>query len=155
MAIIFITGMPGVGKTTTLEHLALEGYHVVETDVGYTGVIETDQGTEIGWDEEKIQHLIDHYQDKDLFISGCYANQGKFYQYFDQVVLFTADLNTMFKRIDQRTNNNYGKTEAEKAEILDNVEFVLPLLRESSDLIIDTTNKSIEQICDQLKSLLN
>lgn len=155
MAIIFITGMSGVGKTSVLEHLALEDYHVVETDAGYTDVIETDEGTEIGLDEAKIQKLIDEHQDKNLFISGCYANQGKFYQYFDQIVLLTADLDVMFERIDQRTTHNYGKNQAERDEILANHAYVLPLLRKGSDLVIDTTTLSIQQVAEQLIVLVN
>lgn len=154
MAIIFITGLSGVGKTSVLNFLAEEGYSVVDTDVGYTAVIETDYGTVVGLDEGKIKQLIADHQGKELFISGCYANQGKFYDSFDHVVLLTADLDVSFERIQQRTSHDYGKSPADKAEILDNHTHILPLLKKGSDLIIDTTDLTIKQVSTQLKTLL-
>lgn len=60
----------------------------------------------------------------------------------------------MIKRIDERTNNSYGKTSLEKNEIIESFHHVLPLLKKGSDIIIDTTNIDVEDVCCQMKSLL-
>ncbi|MBO0992360.1 hypothetical protein IPU53_04790 [Bacillus sp. SD088] len=60
----------------------------------------------------------------------------------------------MIKRIDDRTTNYYGKRPREKEEIIDSLSRVLPLLKDSSDVIIDTTNMDVDVICEKLKDLL-
>lgn len=154
MAIIFITGLSGVGNSSALEQLEKEGFNVVDTDYGYVKTIKNGDMEERVWDEEKITHLIEQYKDSHLFISGCYGNQGKFYKCFDHVVLLKADLSVMLDRINKRTSNNYGKSPEERAEVIDSYENVLPLLEKSSDIIIDTTSTGIEEVCRQLKALL-
>ena len=154
MPIIFVTGLSGVGKSSALERLAMEGYHVVDTDYGY---IKTDKNGEIEervWDEEKINQLIAQYKKSHLFISGCYSNQGKFYEHFDCVVLLKAELKVMMDRINNRDSNNYGKSEVEKNEVIDSFENILPLLEKSSDVIIDTSHTGIDAVCERLKELM-
>ena len=154
MTIIFVTGLSGVGKSSALEQLEKEGYNVVDTDHGYVKFIENEGIQERVWDEEKIAQLLEHYKQTHLFISGCYSNQGEFYNQFDYVVLLKAELNAMLDRINKRTLHNYGKSPEERAEVIDSYEDVLPLLEKSSDIIIDTTHNEIEEICKQLKKLV-
>ena len=144
--------MSGVGTSSILESLKKEGYNVVDTDYGYTKY--DDEIKEVIWDESKITQLIETYKDSDLFISGCYSNQGKFYQYFDYIVLITARLDVMLERVAKRVSNPYGKSPKEITEIIDNYYHVLPLLRKRADLLIDTTDKKNTAVCDILKNLL-
>ena len=154
MAIIFITGLSGVGCSTALEQLEKEGYHTVDTDYGYViEIVNEDGNKERVWDEEKIFRLLEQYKDSNLLISGCYGNQGKFYKYFDSVVLLKADLDVMLNRIDHRTSHNYGKSSEDRREILDNHENVLPLLEKSSDVIIDTMHIGIDEVCRKLEGI--
>jgi broad-specificity NMP kinase len=154
MAIIFVTGLSGVGTSSALEQLEKEGYNVVDTDYGYIKIVKNGEKEERVWDEEKIYHLIEKYKKSHLFISGCYSNQGKFYKYFDYVVLLKADLTIMMERINNRTSHNYGKSSEERAEVIDSYENVLPLLEKSSDIIIDTKQNGIDEVCRRLKKLL-
>lgn len=154
MAIIFVTGLSGVGTSSALEELEKEGYNVVDTDYGYVRLIKNEGVEERVWDEEKITQLLEQNKQSHLFISGCYSNQGKFYNHFDYVVLLKADLNVMLDRINKRTSHNYGKSPEERAEVLDSYENVLPLLEKSSDIIIDTTHNGINEVCRKLKELL-
>lgn len=154
MTIIYITGLSGVGKSRVLEHLALEGYNVIDTDYGYTKKVFNGSYEESVLDEAKILNLIEINKESNLFISGCYSNQGQFYQYFDHVVLLTAELDVMLERIKMRTNNPYGKSIEERAEVIDSHEHVLPLLKRRASRIIDTTNTEVEYVCDRLKELL-
>ncbi|MDV2884652.1 AAA family ATPase [Alkalihalophilus pseudofirmus] len=154
MAIIFITGLSGVGKSSALVQLEKEGYNVVDTDNGYVKSIRNEGGEERIWDAEKITHVLEQYKQSHLFISGCYSNQGKFYHYFDYVVLLKADLDVMLDRINKRTSHDYGKSPEERAEVLDSYENVLPMLEKRSDITIDTTNNGINEVCRRLKELL-
>jgi len=119
MAIIFITGLSGVGKSTVLEQLGREGYHVVDTDYNYVRAIKNGATTERVWDEEKIINLIKRSKQSHLFISGCYSNQSKFYRHFKHVVLLKAELDVMLERVTKRTTNSYGKSAEEMAEIIE------------------------------------
>ncbi len=151
MAIIFVTGLSGVGKSSVLNQLEKEGYHVVDTDYGY---LKVDKNGENVLDEEKITQVIEKYKKSHLFISGCYSNQGKFYRFFNYVVLLKADLDIMIDRINSRSSHDYGKSQEQKAEVIDTYKNVLPLLEKSSDLIIDTSDNGIDVICNRLKELL-
>ncbi|HET7656669.1 MAG TPA: AAA family ATPase [Bacillales bacterium] len=154
MTVIFVTGLSGVGTTSALVQLQKEGFHAVDTDYGYVKEIDNSERLERIWDEDKITQLLEEFRHTDLFLSGCYANQGKFYQHFDAIVLLKADLNVMLDRIRNRTTNNYGKSPEEREEVIDSYENVLPLLERSSDLVIDTTHTGIDEVCRRLKALL-
>ncbi|MCJ7842224.1 AAA family ATPase [Lederbergia sp. NSJ-179] len=154
MTIVFVTGLSGVGKSYTLERLEEQGYKVVDTDYGYVTNNGNGDTEETVLDEEKITKLLNENGQTLLFIAGCYSNQSKFYKHFDYVVLLTAEQDVMIKRIDERTTNYYGKRPEEKEEVIDSFNHVLPLLKNSSDLIIDTTNMDVDVICERLKSLL-
>ncbi len=155
LAVIFITGLSGVGTSSALEYLEKQGYNVVDTDYGYVKEINNDGITERVWNEEKIKQVLDKYRESHLFISGCYSNQGKFYKDFDYVVLLKAELDVMLDRIDKRTSNNYGKSPEERAEVIDSYENVLPLLEKASDIVIDTAHTEIDEVCSRLIELLS
>lgn len=154
ISIIFITGLSGVGKSTVLQQLKEEGYNIIDTDNGYVKEINNGEMTERVWDEEKIEQVLEKYKESHLFISGCYSNQGKFYPYFDHVVLLKAELKVMIDRINNRASNVYGKSPEERAEIMDSYENILPLLEKSCSTIIDTTYAGVDSICVCLKDLL-
>ncbi|WLR46348.1 AAA family ATPase [Halobacillus litoralis] len=150
-----MTGLSGVGKTSVLQRLENEGYHVVDTDNhGYTKKVTTGEGEEIVWDEEKISHLIERKRHTHLILSGCYSNQGKFYKSFDYVVLLEAALDVMLDRVNQRETNPYGKSPKERKEIIESFTHVLPKLRAGADVVIDTSKVGISDATDCLKSLM-
>ncbi|GEN52164.1 AAA family ATPase [Halobacillus faecis] len=155
MGVIFVTGLSGVGKTSVLRKLENEGYDVVDTDEhGFTKKITTVEGEEIVWDEEKISHLIERRKRSHLVLSGCYSNQGKFYQSFDYVVLLEVPLDVMLDRVNQRDTNPYGKHPGERAAIIESFTYVLPKLRASANVVIDTSKVGISETADRLKSLM-
>ena len=154
MAVVFITGMSGVGKSAVLDHLRNMGYNAVDTDYDYVLEIQGRDGTERYWDIEKVASLLEEHMHSHLFLSGCCDNQGQFYGQFDHVVLLTCDLDVMLSRVENRSSNPYGKTEAERAEIIDNYKNVLPLLYRRAPLVIDTTNISVSQVAEEILALL-
>lgn len=154
--IIFLTGMSGTGKSTVLAELNARGYKVIDSDYdGFSNYVEDSKwGKGWIWDEERIRTLITDHAAGTLFISGTVSNQGEFYRYFDAVVLLSAPLDVMRERIDKRTNNSYGKTHEEWAEIEFYKKTVEPLLRASSNYEIDT-RKPLEQTIDELEQIAN
>jgi hypothetical protein len=49
-------------------------------------------------------------QPKDVVISGTVENQVEFYNRFEHIVLLSAPLEVLIKRVRRRTNNPYGKS---------------------------------------------
>ena len=130
MAIVLITGLSGVGKSTVLKQLEKEGYHVVDTDYGYTTEAKRGGMDETIWDTVKVSNLLSrHKKGSHLFISGCYSNQGEFYHHFHHIVLMAAELDVMFSRINGRTTHDFGKNPKDRQRIMEDYKNVLPLLR--------------------------
>lgn len=64
-----------------------------------------------------------------LFVSGCVANQGRFYPRFDAVVLLSAPAAVILEHVATRETNDFGKSVAERDRILRDLVTVEPLLR--------------------------
>lgn len=154
MTILFVTGLPGSGKSSSLEKLKHQGHNVIDADDGYVKNISSGNTEETVLDKDNIVSLLKENPKSDWFIAGVYSNQYQIYKHVDLVVLLTVEHNELLKRIDTRTTNNYGKTLEERKEIIHNYYQVLPLLKESSDITIDATNLDIDMICERLKALL-
>lgn len=150
-AVVLVTGMSGVGKSTALAELARRGYATVDTDDGPW--IEVIEGEPL-WREPLIESLLNRPRGKPLFVQGSVANQGKFYDRFDAIVLLTAPVEVLLDRIEQRTNNPFGKTAEERARILSDMAEVEPLLREVATHEIDT-HSSLALVVDILVSIAN
>ena len=153
---ILITGMSGTGKTTVIELLQARGFETIESDSEEWSEFKTLPGeTEPGWlwREEKMHELLTRRRPGPLFVNGCVSNQAKFYPHFDHVVLFSAPTPILLERIAKRTNNRYGKSLAERQEILGYIETVEPLLRRGADREINTAEWTADEIADQLSVL--
>jgi dephospho-CoA kinase len=141
--------MSGTGKSTVLAELERRGHRIVDTDVG--GWVD-ESGPERLWREERIAALLDGHADGALFVAGTVANQGRFYPRFDAVVLLRAPADVLLERIATRTNNPFGKSEAERAAILRDLAEVEPLLRAGATAEIDT-RAPVESVADELEAL--
>lgn len=134
MAVVFVTGMSGTGKSSALAELARRGHRVVDTDYGDWIA----QGPEPLWREDRIEQLLDEPGDDTLFIAGCVANQGKFYERFDAVVLLSAPVEVVLQRVAVRETNDFGKSDDERERIVSDLETIEPLLRREANTEIDT-----------------
>ena len=154
-AVVFVTGMSGTGKSTALAELARRGHRVVDTDHG--GLAEEvpsgdGLGSEQVWVEDRIEALLDQHEDGTLFVSGCVSNQGKFYPRFDAVVLLTAPVEVILERIAARDTNRYGKTDAERHRILEDLAAYEPLLRAGATAEVDT-RAPLGEVVDTLERI--
>lgn len=129
VARVLVTGMSGAGKSTLLEELSRRGYPTVDTD--YDGW-EFPDGA---WDEARMAALLD--ERTTVLVSGTVANQGRFYDRFDHVILLSAPLAVLLDRVAKRSNNPYGKTPEQQREIERYVDEVEPLLRRGATVELD------------------
>jgi shikimate kinase len=157
MAAILVTGMSGTGKSTALGQLARRGYRVVDTDVGgWTEEVPLPGGgVEPWWREDRIDALIAEHErsGEPVFIAGTVRNQVRFYPRFAQVVLFSAPLEVMLRRIAERDTNPFGKTPGDRDRIVADTAEVEPLLRASATVEIDT-RAPLAEVVDQLTALV-
>jgi shikimate kinase len=149
MAKVLVTGMSGTGKSSVLRVLAARGHRVVDTD--------TDEWSEWVdgdwiWNEHAIGELLASHDGGHLFVAGCRTNQGRFYDRFDEVVLLSGPAATLLARIDERTDNPYGKSPEERELVLRHLEQVEPLLRATATAELDAT-APLEVLADRLERL--
>lgn len=145
MARVLVTGMSGAGKSTVLDELRRRGHDTVDTDYGGW---ELPDGT---WDEPRVARLLEHRPD--VIVSGTVSNQGQFYDRFEHVVLLSAPLDVLLDRVTRRTNNPYGNTPEQRAEIARYLDEVEPLLRRSADVELDGRLPP-SRLADRIEALL-
>ena len=134
---ILLTGMAGTGKSTVILRLAARGYRAV--DIDEPGWSETASDGEWVWCEDRVQTLLSTEDAETLFVSGCASNQLKFYPQFDNIILLSTPADVIIERLAARTNNPFGKSPAELAQVLDDLEKTEPKLRRVAQHEVDTT----------------
>ncbi|MEV0730494.1 AAA family ATPase [Polymorphospora sp. NPDC050346] len=145
MARVLVTGMSGAGKSTLLAELSRRGHQVVDTDYGDWTLPDGD------WDEPRMAALLAGRAE--VVVSGTVANQGRFYDRFDHVVLLTAPLEVLLDRVAARASNPYGKTAEQRAEIERYVGEVEPLLRRGASMELDG-RRPVTELADIVGRLL-
>jgi dephospho-CoA kinase len=152
---VLVTGMSGTGKSTALAELARRGHRVVDTDYGdWVEEVPVPRGgsAERLWREERIAALLDEHDGGALFVSGCVANQGRFYPRFDAVVLLSAPVEVILERVASRETNTFGKSAAEREAIVGDLAAVEPLLRAGATVELDA-RAPLTQIADALERI--
>ncbi len=142
---MLVTGMSGAGKTTLLNELSRRGYEAIDTD--YDGWTLPDGD----WDEPRMAALLAGRAE--VVVSGTVANQGRFYDRFDHVVLLSAPLGVLLDRVAVRSINPYGKTAEHRAEIERYVREVEPLLRRGATVELDG-RRPVAELADIVEQLL-
>ena len=89
-------------RTPALTELARRGHRVVDTDYGdWTHDVPGpgEPGSEPLWREDLMEALLAEPRTGAVFVSGCVANQGKFYPRFDAIVLLSAPTEVLLERV--------------------------------------------------------
>ena len=146
---VLVTGMSGTGKSSALAELGRRGFRTVDTDE--PGWKER-RGDEEVWHEQRMAELLASAGDGTLYVSGCVSNQGRFYDRFDAVVLLSAPAETILERIATRTTNDYGKSEEERALVLEHLRDVEPLMRATCTHELDAS-RPLSEVVDDLEAL--
>lgn len=145
---ILVTGLSGVGKSTVVGELAARGYRAVDLDSPSWsewrdspdgGPTPERPGQDWVWQEDAVRGLLGTGENEVLIVGGCAANQGLFYEFFDDIVLLSAPAPVMVDRLTSRRSGSYGSNPGEVERSLSFKESVEPRLRAVADLEIDTT----------------
>jgi shikimate kinase len=80
-------------------------------------------------------------------------NQGRFYDRFHHVVLLSAPLAVLVDRVVNRSNNPYGKTSEQRADIERYVREVEPLLERGATVRLDS-RRPLSELADAVEQLL-
>ncbi len=143
--------MSGTGKSAALAALERRGFRVVDTDdPGWKEPREGDG--EPVWVEERMASLLGEDGGPALYVSGCVANQGAFYDRFDAVVLLSAPAGVILQRIAARTTNDYGKSREERDLVLSDRAAVEPLLRAGCTDELDTS-RPLDEVVEALVAI--
>ncbi|UNX54511.1 AAA family ATPase [Georgenia sp. TF02-10] len=145
MARILVTGMSGAGKTTLLEELAQRGHRTVDTD---------DDGWVLPgaiWDPARMSELLARHDH--VVVSGTVENQGRFYDRFEHIVLLTAPVEVLIERLATRTNNPYGRSAEQQAEVRQYAMEVEPRLRRGASVELDG-RRPVAELADAVEELM-
>jgi len=146
---VLVTGVSGVGKSTTVRELARRGLKAVDLDdpawsewvdsPDGDGPSPPHPGQDWLWRADRVGRLL-ATQDADvLVVGGCAPNLGAFRDRFDVIVLLSAPAVVMASRLGDRDGSAYGTHPEELARSLRFKETVEPRLRAIADVEIDTT----------------
>ncbi|MDA0168507.1 AAA family ATPase [Solirubrobacter taibaiensis] len=132
---VLLTGMSGSGKSTLVAELRRRG--VVAYDADEDGFSEVREHGRWGWRRAAVEELLASHTEGLLCFAGCSEEQA--HLPFDYRVLLTVPEAVLIERLRSRTNNPYGQTDEERAQILSDRDEVEPLLRRTADLILEST----------------
>jgi predicted nucleic acid-binding protein len=157
MALVWVTGSSGVGKSTVCALLKSRGEQAVDAHFeGFSHWVDRTSGqivadppypTPGGWLERcawrisrvEVETLSTRTHDKSAFLFGSAENEVAVWDLFDQMVCLVADNETLRDRLGTRATNPFGKHQEELAAALGWNENVETTYRSLGATIIDGT----------------
>jgi len=140
-----VEGLSGAGKSSVYEELIRRGYKAISTDRAWK---RNHRGTSL-WDEQKAVSELERPEPDVLFVCGSGGNRDRFLPYFTKTFNLRIDDDTMRRRLQGRTNNEFGKQPEE-------LELMLTLNRSDEKpagaIDVDAT-EPLEQVVDELLRL--
>lgn len=145
---VLVTGVSGVGKSTTVAELARHGVKAVDLDdAAWSEWVDSPDGDGPSplhpgqdwlWRADRVERLLATEDADVLVLGGCAPNLGTFRAWFDLIVLLTAPAAVMAERLGGRTGSAYGTHPEELARSLRFKDTVEPRLRSIAHVEIDT-----------------
>jgi gluconate kinase len=127
-----IEGGSGTGKTTVCKELQRRGYYAINGDneLAYRGDPETGYPTN-GlthdsvsdsehhiWHVDKVRALVASQEEAVTFFCGGSRNFSKFIDLFDGVFVLEVDRDTLNRRLDERSEDEWGGKQTERELIM-------------------------------------
>jgi gluconate kinase len=117
-----IEGVSGTGKTSVCKELQRRGYYAIngDTELAYQGDPETGKPTNSSthehhiWHVDKVKVLVANQDEAVAFFCGGSRNFSQFIDLFDGVFILEVDLDTLKRRLDERTGNEWGGKPTER-----------------------------------------
>jgi hypothetical protein len=143
-----VEGLSGAGKSSVYEELIRRGYKAISTDRAWKHRPDRDTAHSM-WHEQRAVGELESPDPEVLFVCGSSRNRDRFLPYFAKVFNLRIDDDTMRRRLEERTNNDYGKEPEE-------VELMLRLNRSDQKpagaIDVDAT-QPLDQVVDELLRL--
>jgi broad-specificity NMP kinase len=120
-----VEGLSAAGKSAVYEELVRRGYPAISTDRALAYYADPETGLRGGpvhhdtwmWDEQKAVSELESPVPDVLFVCGSSRNRDHFLPYFTKVFNLRIDDETMRRRLQERTDNEFGK-QPEDVEIM-------------------------------------
>jgi shikimate kinase len=158
---VLITGMSGTGKSAVVRELAARGHWAVDLDTPeWSQWVDVDasdrltpwQGRDWVWREDRVRALLSGDNEGTLFISGCAENMKRLFPLIDTIILLSAPIATIMKRLEARSSDGYGDTDQERQKVGELIATIEPMLRESASHQIDT-RRPVQATVDEILKL--
>ena len=147
-----VEGVSGTGKTSVCRELARRGFEAVngDTDLAYQGDPRTGEPTDTArhenhlWDPARVRALVADGGEPATFFCGGSRNFPDHIDLFDEVFVLDVDVETLQRRLDQRSPGEWGSAPSER-------ELVLRLHRTREDVprvgvVVDATRPLAEVV---------
>jgi dephospho-CoA kinase len=126
-----IEGVSGTGKTSVCHELRRRGYAALNSDRDLRQHTDPTTGERLItfsspeirhasnlWDVEKVRRLAANQDDEVTFFCGGSRNFNEFIDVFDKVFVLDVDVDTLNERLDNRPDDDWGKSRSERELIL-------------------------------------
>ncbi|MFP3883535.1 MAG: nucleoside kinase [Actinomycetota bacterium] len=154
-----VEGLSGSGKSSVYEELIGRGYEAISTDRAWAYHADPGTGLPSGstshdtwvWDQNKAVSELEGPEPDILFVCGSSRNRDHFLHYFTKVFNLRIDDDTMRRRLEARTNDDWSLGQ-------EGVELMLELNRSDEGpagaIDVDAT-QPLDQVVDELLRLLS
>jgi broad-specificity NMP kinase len=172
MPLLYVTGIPGTGKSAVLRELRARGFEAQGVDEdGFadwvhreTGQIEEfprgDASAEIhtwyakhAWvlSANRIAGLKRESDGarRSVFLCGVAEGEPEVWHYFDRVIALVAPADVLYRRLATREGNNFGKSPLELAEIMKWYATSEASYRRAGAIVVDAT-QSIRAVANEV-----
>jgi broad-specificity NMP kinase len=172
MAAYYITGISGVGKTTTIEKLQERGIAAFDLD-DVKGLCDWQNKESGEWVDyspsggqefidanvylcriDNLRKIIKDHQDTDIILAGTTANQDDYLNLFKKIFFFYCSDEALTKRLTTRTNNPFGAHPDELAHILKWAQYFKDQMEKQGAVMINTeqpTEKIVDKILQEIR----
>jgi hypothetical protein len=126
-----IEGVSGTGKTSVCHELRRRGYPALNSDRDLRQHTDPTTGERLItfsspeirhasnlWDVEKVRRLAANQEDEVTFFCGGSRNFNEFIDVFDKVFVLDVNVDTLNERLDNRLDDDWGKSQSERELIL-------------------------------------